>query len=246
MVTGQITRISKERSMTDQQTQTQPQGWGLPPPHPPEPPKRRRTNKIILIIAGSVVALLVLVGIVGSLAGSDTKATRSPANARQTPAATTPTATTPAATESEEGFPEEGTPATSAPTVANQRVGEVATLVDTASGEDVARVVISRVKTSRGDEYNRPERGTFLGVYVKTKALADEQTSLWGDIYVIMRGHHYDGDAYAEGFEPSLDYVDLNAGETAEGWLVFDVPASHGKVVLVNTYDNSKIGTWSF
>ena len=76
--------------------------------------------------------------------------------------------------------------------------------------------------------------------------VADDQTSLWGDIYGVMRGHHYDGDAYAEGFEPSLDYVDLNAGETAEGWLVFDVPASHGQVVLVNTYDNSKIGTWSF
>jgi hypothetical protein len=43
-----------------------------------------------------------------------------------------------------------------------------------------------------------------------------------------------------------LDYVDLNEGETAEGWLVFDVPARHGEVVLGQSFGGGKIGTWSF
>jgi hypothetical protein len=34
------------------------------------------------------------------------------------------------------------------------------------------------------------------------------------------------------GFTPTLDYVDLQEGETAEGWLLFDVPARHREVVL--------------
>jgi hypothetical protein len=136
------------------------------------------------------------------------------------------TATT-AADTTEETFPDEGI----APP-ASKRVGEAATLVESDSEREVIRVVVDRVKFSGGDEYNRPERGNFLGVHVKVRALADVQSSLWGDFYVLMRGHHYDGDAYAEGFEPSLDYMDLSEGETAEGWLVFDVPARHGQVVL--------------
>jgi len=61
-----------------------------------------------------------------------------------------------------------------------------------------------------------------------------------------VRGHHYDGDAYAEGFTPELDYVEPQAGETAEGWLVFDVPARHGQVVLSGGFDGGKLGTWAF
>jgi hypothetical protein len=62
-----------------------------------------------------------------------------------------------------------------------------------------------------------------------------------------MRGHHYDADACCpDDFMPDLDYVQLNKGETAEGWMLFDVPAKHGQIVLVNSFDNSKIAIWSF
>jgi len=108
-------------------------------------------------------------------------------------------------------------------------------------------VLVARVKFAGGDEYNTPERGLFLGVYVKVKALADDQSSLWGDFYVTMRGHHYDADACCpDGFKPTLDYVDLQDGETAEGWLLFDVPARHGEVVLKQSYGGGKIATWRF
>jgi hypothetical protein len=107
-------------------------------------------------------------------------------------------------------------------------------------------VLVSRVEALRGEEYNKPQRGWFLGVSVKVRALADEQSSLWGDFYVLMRGHHYDPDAYAERWQPELDYVDLNQGEIAEGWLVFDPPARHGEVILGQSYGGGKIATRSF
>jgi hypothetical protein len=160
-----------------------------------------------------------------------------------TPTAT-PTSTTADAVA--ETFPDEGVSTTSPPESVTGKVGETVTLTSVDTGEEVAQIKVDRIKTSSGDEYNRPERGLFLGVLVKTKALADDQSSLWGDIYVTMRGHHYDGDAYADGFTPSLDYVDLNKGETAEGWLVFDVPARHGQVVLAQSDGGGKIATWSF
>ena len=59
--------------------------------------------------------------------------------------------------------------------------------------------------------------------------------------------NHYDADACCpDGFTPTLDYVDLQDGETAEGWLLFDVPARHGEVVLKQSYGGGKIATWRF
>jgi hypothetical protein len=102
-------------------------------------------------------------------------------------------------------------------------------------------VLVTRVRFAGGDEYNKPERGLFLGVYVKVKALADDHSSLWGDFYVTVRGHHYDADACCpDGFTPTLDHVDLQDGETAEGWLLFDVPARRGEVVLKQSYGDGR------
>jgi hypothetical protein len=155
------------------------------------------------------------------------------------------TATTTATTE--EDFPDEGVTSTTKPPTGRHRVGEAITLEGVDSGDEVLRVQVARVSFSGGDEFNEPERGQFMGAYIKVKALADDQTSLWGDFYVTMRGHHYDADACCpEGFKPELDYVDLNEGETAEGWLIFDVPARHGQVVLGQSFGGGKIATWSF
>jgi hypothetical protein len=49
-----------------------------------------------------------------------------------------------------------------------------------------------------------------------------------------------------DAWKPDLDYVDLNEGETSEGWLTFDVPAKHGQVVLGQSFGGGVVGTWSF
>lgn len=186
-----------------------------------------------LLIAGAILAAVAILGACSGTTAKVTSASAAPAT----------TAVTPPATDT---FPDEGVSETTAPKVATGKVGDTVTLTD-GTDTDVAKVQITKVRFSSGGEFNRPDHGTFLGVYVKTKALADDQTSLWGDIYVVQRGHHYDGDACCpDGFKPDLDYVQLNSGETAEGWLLFDVPARHGQVVLANSSDNSKIATWSF
>jgi hypothetical protein len=149
----------------------------------------------------------------------------------------------------DETFPDETTaPASTKPETARKKVGDTGTLYDADTGQHLATVQVTKIRWDDGDIYNRPERGNFLGVYVRVKALADEQSSLWGDFYVLVRGHHYDGDACCpDGFEPSLGYVDLNKGETTEGWLIFDVPARHGQVVLGDSFgEGGPIATWSF
>ena len=61
---------------------------------------------------------------------------------------------------------------------------------------------------------------------------------------MLQRGHHYDPDAgCVDAWKPDLDYVDLNEGETSEGWLTFDVPAKHGQVVLGQSFGGGVIGT---
>lgn len=156
-------------------------------------------------------------------------------------------ATTTTFSEFGETFPDEGLTSTTEPEVAHNKVGDTATLVDSDTNKEVAHVLVDRVKLSTGDEFNKPERAYFLGVFVKVKALADDQNSMWGDFYVLMRGHHYDASGCCpEGFKPELDYVDLNTGETAEGWLIFDVPARHGQVVLGQSFGGGVVGTWSF
>jgi hypothetical protein len=185
--------------------------------------------------ATRLIALLVLAVLaVGCGSGDRTARTQT----------TTTTGNTPAATEP---FPDEGITTTTKPEVATGKVGETVTLTSNDTGDEVLQLKVDRVKFAGGDEYNKPERGLFLGVYVKTKALADDQSSQWGALYVQMRGHHYDASGCCpDGFKPELGYIDLNKGETAEGWLIFDVPTRHGQVVLEQEYDGGKIATWSF
>jgi hypothetical protein len=62
-----------------------------------------------------------------------------------------------------------------------------------------------------------------------------------------VNGHHYDATFAVSGFDPALDEsVNLNDGETSEGWMVFDVPARHGELVMVDAFSNGKIAVWSF
>jgi hypothetical protein len=150
--------------------------------------------------------------------------------------------------ETEDTFPDEGVTSSTKPKIdRHHEVGYTGTLFDVDTNKELLRVQVEKVKFSSGDEFNKPERGNFMGAYVRVKALADDQNSLWGDFYVLMRGHHYDADACCvDAWKPELDYVDLNKGETAEGWLTFDVPARHGQVVLGQSFGGGVIATWSF
>jgi hypothetical protein len=76
-------------------------------------------------------------------------------------------------------------------------------------------------------------------------ALSDEQDAL--DIYALVGGRHYDGDALtiSTGFEPPLEVLPFDKGERAAGWLVYDVPARHGRLVLRNLGEH-RVAAWTY
>jgi Protein of unknown function (DUF3592) len=127
------------------------------------------------------------------------------------------------------------------------RIGDKLTVNDR-SGEPQFEVTVTRLKFSTGDQVvPPPERGWYMGVHVKAHALADEQHLL---IEALVGGHHYDEYILISStdFQPLLDSDDdlsLNKAERSSGWLVFDVPAQHGQLVLRNV-DRHEVVIWTY
>jgi hypothetical protein len=129
------------------------------------------------------------------------------------------------------------------PKVATGKIGDKLTVYDE-SGAAQLEVTVTRLKFSTGDQFDQAEHGFYMGAYVKAHALADEQ---FLDIYALVGGHHYDGGAItgSTAFDPYFDVMTVNTGERASGWLVFDVPARHGQLVL-RDLDEHKVGVWKY
>jgi uncharacterized RDD family membrane protein YckC len=130
------------------------------------------------------------------------------------------------------------------PKVATGKIGDKMTIYDEFDAPQL-EVTVTRLKFSAGDQFDQPEHGLYMGAYVKVHALADEQDIL--DMSALVGGHQYSGDAipFSTAFEPSLDYVTLDTGERASGWLVFDVPARHGQLVL-RDFEGHKRAVWKY
>ena len=211
-------------SQPPQPTQ-QPPAWQPPPPElgqatnptPPPRPKRRRRRTVLVAVGVGLVLAIAAVGVTGCGTGQKAAATEDAPATTEAPAPADP---------GEEGIPDEGIPEDvpeeepEPVEPVSKQIGETLTLTDVDTDEDVAKVWITKVESSRGGEFDEPEHGNYLGVYVKVKALTDDQSSLWGDFYVVQKNHHYDADGCCpERFEPTLDYVDLNEGEWPRaGW----------------------------
>ncbi|HZC99421.1 MAG TPA: hypothetical protein VFA46_04265 [Actinomycetes bacterium] len=154
------------------------------------------------------------------------------------PPTTEPLPTEPATTE----------PPTTKPKVAAGRIGDRVTVYDE-FGDAQFEVTVTRVRFSTGDELWQPEHGLFMGAYVQVHALADEQdTGSAAEMSALVGGHRYAGDVVSDlrVFDPPLDYVVLDSGERAGGWLVFDVPARHGQLVLRDIMDERQLAVWKY
>jgi len=175
-------------------------------------------------------------------AGWQATAATGPVGAGQFSEVTIPPATGPSATE-----PATTEPATTQPKVAVGRVGDRLTAYDE-FGTARLELTVTRVKFWAGDEFDQPEHGLYMGAYVKVHALADEQDTPWQDSYALVGGHHYPGDAIttSTAFEPPLDPSTLSQGEGTSGWLVFDVPARHGQLVLRDILNERPLGIWKY
>ena len=131
------------------------------------------------------------------------------------------------------------------PKVATGKIGDKLTVYDE-SGDAQLEVTVTQLKFTAGDEFVQPQHGLFMGAYVTVHALADAQTI--PEIYALVGGQQYSGDAVtaSTAFDPYLaSYAPLNTGERAAGWLVFDVPARHGQLVM-RDLDGHTVGIWKY
>lgn len=216
-----------------QQQPPPPSGWGQQPPQPlGQPPAKRGIGKPLAIGCGGLLVIIVVLGIIGALVGGNGTDT-----ATQTPPETAPAATDPAETSPPETTEAPaGTPVTVA-------IGSTVTATD-AIGRKVAEVTVSRLRFSRGGEFIRPERGRFLLVHVRVKALRDNITT--PDLYVLQGGEKYDQAFSGMEVGPSYEVLkSLSQGQSHQGTIVFDVPATHGRIVLPAS-DDTPIGFWTF
>ncbi len=124
------------------------------------------------------------------------------------------------------------------------KIGDKLTVYDEA-GDAQFEATVTRLKFSAGDEFDRPEHGLYMGAYVKLSALADGQDPL--EMTALVSGRSYRGDAIvtSTAFDPPLDLVILDKGAQASGWVVFDVPARHGQLVM-HDVGGHQLGAWKY
>jgi hypothetical protein len=123
-------------------------------------------------------------------------------------------------------------------------------------GTDGATVMLTTrsVSSQPADQFSDgPQNGYFVAVRIKVNAV-DGLTSGFNinplDFYALAGRAHYDegdGNAYEGPYsEAELNATTLNAGETATGWLLFDLPARHGKVVYAPNLAGQPLASWAF
>jgi hypothetical protein len=175
-------------------------------------------------------------------------ATAAAASADQFSEVTVPPTSQPLPTEPATTEPPTTEPPTTKPNVVAGRAGDRVTVSDE-FGDAQFEVTVTKVKFSPGDELEQPEHGLFMGAYVQVRALADEQDTVSAaEMSALVGGHRYAGYPFSElpAFDPPLDYVLLDNGQRAAGWLVFDVPARHGQLVLRDIMDEHQLAVWKY
>ena len=135
-------------------------------------------------------------------------------------------------------------PETTTPHAVTVQVGDTVHLTGS-SGAPSADVTVTRKETSGGGEFDQPSNGVYVALYVRVRAHEDGITV--PDFYGLINGKHYDTTCCVDAFQPDLDTsVDLNNGETAEGWVVLDVPSSAGELVLEDFGTGKPQAVWKF
>ncbi len=127
---------------------------------------------------------------------------------------------------------------------ASGRIGETLTVYDEV-GDAQLEVTVAQLRFSTDDPVGQPEHGLYMGADVRLRGVADLPDV--PEISALVGGRYYDGHELtaSTAFEPPLEVVTLDSGERASGWLVFDVPARHGQLVLRDP-DKHTVGVWTY
>lgn len=193
--------------------------------------------------AGTVLALLALVGCNTTVSGSGAQfgvPTGGPAPV--------PTTSQPAdATAS--GSPD----ATPLPEVTILEMGQTGTVTDEAGNPLADITVANSVQTADPpDEFSEPPmNGSFLSATVTVANIGDGLFTVAPFDFLVRypggtRVQFGDGSAGVFGYDDLLDLVDLDAGETVTGTIAFDVDSAvDGKQIVYSDLSGQVLGAWT-
>ena len=211
------------------------------PPIPPPVKKGHRLRNWLIGIGVSIVAVIAGVAGCAALVGSVANHVANPNSVSGPP---TTDNSPPASTVS--------TPPPSGPV--ELRLGDSASISQ--NGTDAATIVVGRLATSTQpvDSFSDgPQNGYFVEVHVTATGAAGLTNGFDInplDFYALSGTTHYDegdGNAFeAPHSSAELQATTINAGETATGWLLFDLPSPHGKIVYAPNLDGQPLAYWTF
>lgn len=210
---------------------------------PPMPPLRKSHRVRNWLIGTGVTIIALIGGLVGCaaiLGGALHQAANPDTVSSQRPPATAPQAST------------ANTPTPAGPI--ELRLGDPASISQ--DGASAATIILRKrtISSQPVDQFSSgPQNGYFVAIHVEVSA--DPSLNSGFDInpldfYALSGSAHYDegdGNAYEgphNGAE--LNATTLNAGETASGWLSFDLPTPHGKIVYAPNLDGQPLAYWKF
>jgi hypothetical protein len=229
-----------------------PPGQGGPqyPYGPPPPQKKHRLRKWLLIatatFAGAFAAIIVVVAAVGTAAHN----AANPVASHSAAPVANPSNDANAATEA---------PSSAAPSGPDELVPGQAETIGDSSNATVGTVTVESVTVTThpaDPTYGEaPAHGYYVIVHVKDTA-DQSYTDGWDvnefDFYDLEHGSHYqpgNGNAF-EALTNAQSNADITstlaAGETADGWIAFDVPSPHGKIVYAPNVDGQPIAEWKY
>ena len=87
--------------------------------------------------------------------------------------------------------------------------------------------------------------GLYVGFFIRVKAFKDGMTV--PSFYVLAGGKHFDATCCVSGFGADLNVVgNLNKNEATEGWVLFDLPSRHGRLVMEEFGTQEAQAYWTF
>ena len=228
-------------------------GGAVPVRYRPDDPDQAEIDRAAMWMLPAAAGLAGGLGLLvaGVIVYSSTATSASPAAASTAANSTAPSASQPA--NSPAGT---SSPAPSGPDML--ALGQAEALTDPSSNAAAGTVTVesATVTTRPAQSYGtRPANGYF--VVVHAKATADPScTDGWEiaepEFYALVRGTRYDpGNGYAimaltdAQSTAGLSAV-LAAGETARGWMAFDVPSRHGYIVYAPNPNGQPVAEWKY
>jgi hypothetical protein len=197
------------------------------------PPKARQAwyRRPIIVIPSVLLALGIVGWVVVGNGGSDTSATKgSAAHASAGKSAAAGGSSEPSTAKGSVAKPGE---------LPTARVGGTIQFTDS-SGRHAADITVARKKVAGGSP-----SGRHVGLFVRVKALQ-------GGVSVprfaaVELGRRFDATCCTAGFKPELRVAStLRKGETAAGWVIFDLPKTSGRLVMQPLASSEGQAFWKF